>query len=119
MERYVVDGVILGGYKNKEEAADQLDLLESIDAIFYEQFDEALRNNGTEFQMVINGVELECRFTIVDGVVHYTATRGDYQQEYVFMVDIDDVDNIDDSILVDDVTEARVVSFWAMVGHKF
>ena len=119
MERYTIDGVILGEYKNQEEAAEQLELLESIDAAFYEQFDEALQNNGTEFQLVINGVELDCKFTIVDGVVHYTATRGDYQQEYVFMVDIDDVDNIDDSILVDDVTEARVVTFWAMVGHKF
>lgn len=119
MERYTIDGVILGEYKNQEEAAEQLELLESIDAAFYEQFDEALLNNGIQFQLVINGVELDCKFTIVGGVVHYTATRGDYQQEYVFMVDIDDVDNIDDSILVDDVTEARVVTFWAMVGHKF
>lgn len=119
MERYTIDGVILGEYKNQDEAAEQLELLESIDAAFCEQFDEALQNNGTEFQLVINGVELNCKFTIVSGVVHYTATRGDYQQEYVFMVDIDDVDNIDDSILVDDVTEARVVSFWAMAGHKF
>lgn len=119
MERYTVDGVIFGEYKNQDEASEQLELLESIDAAFYEQFDEALQNNGTEFQMVINGVELDCKFTIVDGVVHYTATLGDYQQEYVFMVDIDDIDNIDDSILVDDVTEARVVSFWAMAGHKF
>ena len=119
MERYTIDGVILGGYKNQDEAAEQLELLESIDAVFYEQFDEALQNNGTEFQIVINGVELECKFTVVDSAVHYTVTRGDYQQEYVFMVDIDNTDSIDDSILVDDVTEARVVSFWVMVGHKF
>lgn len=116
MERYIIDGVILGEYTNQEEAAKQLELLESIDAIFYEQFDEALQNGGTEFQIVINGVELDCKFTIVGGVAHYTATRGDYQQEYVFMVDTND---IDDSILVDDVTEARVVSFWAKAGHKF
>lgn len=119
MERYTIDGVILGGYTNQEEEAKQLELLESIDAVFYEQFDEALLNNGTQFQMVISGVELDCKFTIVDGVVHYTATHGDYQQEYVFLVDIDDVNDIDDSILADDVTEARVVSFWAMAGHKF
>lgn len=119
MERYTIDGIILGEYKNQDEAAEQLELIESIDAVFYEQFDAALQNNGTEFQLVINGAELNCKFTIVGGVVHYTATRGNYQQEYVFMVDIDDVDNIDDSILVDDVTEARVVSFWAMAGHKF
>lgn len=119
MERYTLDGVVFGEYKNQEEAAKQLELLESIDAVFYEQFDEALLNNGTQFQMVINGVELDCKFTIVGGVVHYTATHGDYQQEYVFLVDIDDVNDIDDSILADDVTEARVVSFWAMAGHKF
>jgi len=35
------------------------------------------------------------------------------------MVDISDVDGIYDSILVDDVTQARLVSFWAMAGHKF
>jgi len=119
MERYIIDGVVFGDYKNQDETAKQLELLESIDAAFYEQFDEALQNNGTEFQMVINDVELDCKFTIVDSVVHYTATRGDYQQEYVFMVDISDVDDIDDSILVDDVTQARLVSFWAMAGHKF
>lgn len=119
MERYTIDGVILGEYKNQDEAAKQLELLESIDATFYEQFDEALQNNGTEFRMVINDVELDCKFTIVDGVVHYTATRGNYQQEYAFMVDIGDLDDIDDSILVDDVTQARLVSFWAMAGHKF
>ena len=119
MERYTIDGVILGGYKSQEEAAKQLEILESIDAVFYEQFDEALLNNGTQFQLVINGVELNCKLKIVGGVIHYTATRGDYQQEYVFMVDIDDVNNIDDSILVDDVTQARLVSFWAMAGHKF
>lgn len=119
MERYTIDGVILGEYKNQDEAAKQLELLESIDAAFYEQFDEAIQNNGTEFQTVINGVELDCKFTLVDGVVHYTAAQGDYQQEYVFMVDISDLDDIDDSILVDDVTQARLVSFWAMAGHKF
>ena len=119
MERYIIDGVILDGYKDQDEAAEQLELLESIDAAFYEQFDEALLNNGTQFQLVINGVELDCKLTIVGGVIHYTATRGDYQQEYVFMVDIDDVNDIDDSILADDVTEARLVSFWAVVGHKF
>ena len=119
MERYTIDGVILGGYKNQDEAAEQLELLESIDAVFYEQFDKALQDNGTEFQLVINGIELDCKFMIVDGVVHYTATHGNYQQKYVFMVDIDDTDNIDDSILVDDVTEARVISFWVVVGHRF
>mgnify|MGYP001203520872 FL=1 len=119
MERYIIDGVVLDEYKNQDEAEEQLELLESIDAVFYEQFDKALQNNGTEFQMVINDVELDCKFTIVDGVVHYTATRGNYQQEYVFMVDISDVDDIYDSILVDDVTQARLVSFWAMAGHKF
>ena len=119
MERYTIDGVILGGYKNQDEAAEQLELLESIDAVFYEQFDKALQDNGPEFQLVINGIELDCKFMIVDGVVHYTATHGNYQQKYVFMVDIDDTDNIDDSILVDDVTEARVISFWVVVGHRF
>lgn len=116
MERYTIDDVILGEYTNQEEAAEQLELLESIDAAFYEQFDEALQNHGTKFQIVINGVELDCEFTIVDGVVCYNVIHGDYQQNYVFLVDID---NVDDSILVDDVTQARLVSFWAMVGHKF
>lgn len=119
MERYIIDGVILDEYKNQDEAAEQLELLESIDAVFYEQFDEALLNNGTEFQMVLNGIEIKCKFTIEDDVVHYTATRADYQQEYVFLVDIDDVDDIDDSILADDVTQARLVSFWVVAGHKF
>ena len=119
MERYTIDGVILGEYKNQDEAAKQLELLESIDATFYEQFDKALQNNGTEFRMVINDVELDCKFTIVDGVVHYTATRGNYHPPFPVMRDIGDLDDIDDSILVDDVTQARLVSFWAMAGHKF
>lgn len=119
MERYVIDDVILDEYKNQDEAEEQLELLESIDAVFYEQFDKALQNNGTEFQMVLNGVELRCKFTIEDGVVRYTATRADHQQEYVFLVDIDDVDDIDDSVLSDDITEARLVSFWVVAGYRF
>lgn len=119
MERYIIDGIILDEYKNQDEAAEQLEILESIDAVLYEQFDEALQNGGTEFQMVLNGVELRCKFTIEDGVVRYIATQADYQQRYVFLVDIDDVDDIDDSILSDDITEARLVSLWAVAGHPF
>lgn len=98
------------------EAEDrQWKMLEALDSILYYHFEEALAQNSAVFQLTLNGVDMECAYTVREGQLQYTATRIDNQKQehYVFMVDLDEVD---DSILADDITEARVVTAWLVEG---
>lgn len=121
MDRYVIDGVILGEYPDNMDIVaqnEQTELLKAIDRALYEQFDIAVEQGNSEFELVLNGGELSCLLSIVGNELHYTATRTDTQKQehYVFMVDLGEVD---DSILADDITEARLVSLWAVAGYRF
>lgn len=121
MDRYTISGLKLVRDYSTENRASQEELwhlIEAVDCVLYEQFDKALLQNGTAFQMVLNGVELECRYTLVEKELRYTATRLDNQKQeyYQFQVDIDEVY---DSILSDDITQARLVSLWVVAGYRF
>ena len=61
---------------------------------------------------------MECAYTVREGQLHYTATRTDNQKQehYQFMVDVDE---IYDSILSDDITQARLVTAWLVAGWYF
>lgn len=121
MDRYTIDGVMLGEYPDNMDTVvqdEQMELLKAIDRALYEQFDIAIEQGSSEFELVLNGGELRCLLSIVGSELCYTAIRTDNQKQehYVFMADLDDVD---DSILSDDITEARLVSLWAVAGHPF
>lgn len=121
MDRYTVDGIkLVNDYStdssvNQEE---QLRLLEKVDHALYEQFDQALLDNGTVFQMVLNGVELECCYELSGESFCYTATRRDTDKKESYQFSVD-VGGVDDSILADDITEARLVSLWVVAGFRF
>lgn len=121
MDRYTVDGIkLVSGYSedssiNQEE---QLRLLETIDHALYEQFEQALLDNGAVFQMVLNDVELECRYTPSGESFCYTAIRKDTDKQESYQLSVD-VDDVDDSILADDITEARLISLWVVAGYRF
>lgn len=68
--------------------------------------------------MTLNEVVLKCKYSIADGCLRYDVTRpdNDTAEFYRFWVDLDD---IDDSILSDDITEARLVSLWLVAGYRF
>ena len=116
MDRYTVDGIKLASRYSEDSSINQEEQLRLLETI--EQFEQALLDNGVVFQMVLNGVELECRYTPSGESFCYTAIRKDtYKQEsYQLSVDVDDVD---DSILADDITEARLISLWVVAGYRF
>lgn len=68
--------------------------------------------------MTLNEVVLKCKYSIADGCLRYDVTRPDNgtAEFYRFWVDLDD---IDDSILSDDISEARRVSMWLVAGYRF
>ena len=120
MDRYTVDGFILGDWSGLDKEAEdrQWKMLKALDSILYYHFEEALAQNSAVFQLTLNGVDTECAYTVREGQLHYTATRTDYQKQehYQFMVDIDEVY---DSILSDDITQARLVTAWLVAGWHF
>ena len=109
MDRYTVDGFILGDWSGLDREAEdrQWKMLEALDSILYYHFEEALARNSAVFQL-----------TVREGQLHYTATRTDNQKQehYQFMVDVDEVY---DSILSDDITQARLVTAWLVTGWHF
>lgn len=117
MDRYTVDGFILGDWSCLDREAEdrQWKILEALDSILYYHFEEALVRNSAVFQLTLNGVDMECAYTVREGQLHYTATRTDNQKQehYEFMVDVDEVY---DSILSDDITQARLVTAWLVAG---
>ena len=79
MYRYTVDGVELASRYREDSSInqeEQLSLLETIDHALYEQFEQALLDNGVVFQMVLNGVELECRYTIRRKLLLHRYSKG-------------------------------------------
>lgn len=121
MDRYTVDGIKLVNDYSTDSPVNQvkqLKLLEKVDHALYEQFDQALLDNGTAFQMVLNGVELECRYTPSGESFCYTAIRKDTDKQESYQLSVD-VDDVDDCILADDITEARLISLWVVAGYRF
>ena len=117
MYRYTVEGLNLGSWENESEAnrQQQEELVEALDSVFYEQFEEALKQGRAEFQLRVNDVELECEFATVSDTIAFTVTRTDNRQSkhYLFMVDLTE---IDDSILSDDINQVRAVTLWVVTG---
>lgn len=120
MERYTVDGLVLGGFSSldKEARDQQWKLIETFDNILYYHFDGTRFQSNPKFCIVINGVELECEYRADGNQIWYITTRTDTQKQerYLFMVEPDD---IYDSVLSDDITQARLVTLWLVAGWHF
>ena len=120
MDRYTINGIVLGSFAHLEKDAQkhQWELLSAVDNVLYRQFEIARAAGTAVFQMTLNDVVLKCKYSIADGCLQYDVTRPDNgtAEFYRFWGDLDD---IDDSILSDDITEARLVSLWLVAGHRF
>lgn len=120
MDRYTIDGFILGALNNlpKEIQDQQWKLFETLENALYYHFDNTRHQSEPEFHAIINGVELECEYKTEDNQIWYIVTRIDTQQQerYLFMAEPDD---IDDSVLADDIAQARLVTLWAAAGCRY
>lgn len=120
MDRYTINGIVPGNFAHLEKDAQehQWELLKAADSVLYRQFEIARAAGTAVFQMTLNDVVLKCKYSIADGCLRYDVTRPDNgtAEFYRFRVDLDD---IDDSILSDDITETRLVSLWLVAGHRF
>lgn len=73
MDRYTVDGFILGDWSGLDREAEdrQWKMLEALDSILYYHFEEALAQNSAVFQLTLNGVDMECAYTVREGQLQY------------------------------------------------